>query len=347
MVYVVCCVGLYYTPFLFLRNDYSTVSCTTTPTTTTSNTTTPTTPTQVFETNQRMPEIPYGESFAVQLRWDVTQAPDQPAGHSRLSIAVRIPFNRQVIWRKAIEKSVRDQTNTSMKQLVEMMHAHLQSIGKEEQGGGGEAMDGAATGHTEGKGAAAGDINDGAVSAFDDRKGAELLPVSALNTEELAQLVSRLPDQYKEDVARMLDVSMDLVNAQQQGPLSSSRTSSRILMMGADSGAPRMLVQLLGVRVATLIQGVVQGVTQGVTQGVAPKLHAAWVETRVGLTHAASVVGVGLVRCTQEHWRVVVLVLGLLVVMLQVMLLAAVHRTHAHCAQQTARIHTLLHAMQQ
>lgn len=209
-----------------------------------------------------MPEIPYGESFSVEIRWDVE--PIETGCHVLMS--VRIPFNRQVIWRKAIERSVRDQTSTSMKQLVGTMRSQLEQ----------------------------------AQAEADEKPAA---PLTETRSTELAALVARLPEQYRDDVMRMLDLTM-----QQLGVPGSAR--------GEESTAASVMKQRLltvytsAMRVgAQQLQGVVAGLRR--VAGMAPQWYL------VGL--------------------LVVLVVGF-----QVGLLVALHRTQSRCALQVERLESLL-----
>ncbi|KAK9846399.1 hypothetical protein WJX81_003004 [Elliptochloris bilobata] len=64
----------------------------------------------VFESTQTMTEIPFGEYFSVETRWDVVAAPPAPDGtpQSRVSSHVAIPFTKQTLYRAMIVRSTLD-----------------------------------------------------------------------------------------------------------------------------------------------------------------------------------------------------------------------------------------------
>jgi hypothetical protein len=59
----------------------------------------------VFETSQVMMDIPYGDHFKVETRWDIQPHASQP-GTSSLTIHVAVPFTKNTLWKKFIERGV-------------------------------------------------------------------------------------------------------------------------------------------------------------------------------------------------------------------------------------------------
>ena len=59
----------------------------------------------VFETSQVMMDIPYGDHFRVETRWDIQPHASQP-GTSSLTIHVAVPFTKNTLWKKFIERGV-------------------------------------------------------------------------------------------------------------------------------------------------------------------------------------------------------------------------------------------------
>ena len=53
----------------------------------------------VLETSQTMPNIPFGDHFTVEVRWDVTQAPGA-ASQCRVQSCVSVPFSKATWWKK-------------------------------------------------------------------------------------------------------------------------------------------------------------------------------------------------------------------------------------------------------
>lgn len=62
----------------------------------------------VGHNSQVMPDIPYGDCFTVEARWDISEAAASPGAPPCLKIAthVMVDFTKQTIWRKAIESGV-------------------------------------------------------------------------------------------------------------------------------------------------------------------------------------------------------------------------------------------------
>lgn len=59
----------------------------------------------VFETSQAMSDIPYGDHFKVETRWDIKPHPDRD-GFSSLTIHIGVPFTKNTMWKRFIEKGV-------------------------------------------------------------------------------------------------------------------------------------------------------------------------------------------------------------------------------------------------
>ena len=53
----------------------------------------------VMETSQTMPNIPFGDHFTVEVRWDVTQLPGGTS-QCRVQSCVSIPFSKATWWKK-------------------------------------------------------------------------------------------------------------------------------------------------------------------------------------------------------------------------------------------------------
>ena len=53
----------------------------------------------VLETSQSMPNIPFGDHFTVEVRWDVTQLPGA-SSECRVQSCVSIPFSKATWWKK-------------------------------------------------------------------------------------------------------------------------------------------------------------------------------------------------------------------------------------------------------
>ncbi|KAK9823329.1 hypothetical protein WJX72_001963 [[Myrmecia] bisecta] len=85
----------------------------------------------VFETSQVMTDIPYGDHFTVEARWDVTNLPTAPEAHPQVGVKsyVAIPFTKNTVWRRAIEKGAMDQCREAHTALME----HFRRVCKAQQ----------------------------------------------------------------------------------------------------------------------------------------------------------------------------------------------------------------------
>lgn len=61
----------------------------------------------LFETSQVMSDIPYGDHFKVETRWDIFPDTKSP-NSSVLVIHIGVPFTKNTMWKKFIEKGVTD-----------------------------------------------------------------------------------------------------------------------------------------------------------------------------------------------------------------------------------------------
>lgn len=78
----------------------------------------------VFQISQVMKDIPYGDNFSVEMRWDVK--PDEDGG-CRISVYVAVPFIRSVMapFRSMIESNVMKEMQESVKIMTEMLKVTL------------------------------------------------------------------------------------------------------------------------------------------------------------------------------------------------------------------------------
>ncbi|KAL3156848.1 hypothetical protein ABBQ38_001117 [Trebouxia sp. C0009 RCD-2024] len=78
----------------------------------------------VLETSQTMPNIPFGDHFTVEVRWDITQAPDAPS-HCRVQSCVSVPFSKATWWKKAIQKGSIDSCREAHQDWLAKVRAAL------------------------------------------------------------------------------------------------------------------------------------------------------------------------------------------------------------------------------
>jgi VAD1 Analog of StAR-related lipid transfer domain/GRAM domain len=99
----------------------------------------------LFETSQVMSDIPYGDHFRVDQRWDVTPGPDSRS--CTLTVHIAVPFTKSTMWKKVIEKSVTESTLEAFRMFKELANRKLESFkemhpGSNSIGGGGGASNG-------------------------------------------------------------------------------------------------------------------------------------------------------------------------------------------------------------
>ncbi|KAL4527599.1 hypothetical protein Ndes2526A_g08627 [Nannochloris sp. 'desiccata'] len=80
----------------------------------------------LFETSQVMSDIPYGDHFRVDQRWDVTPGPE--SGSCTLSVHIAVPFTKSTMWKKVIEKSVTESTLEAFRMFKELANRKLETF---------------------------------------------------------------------------------------------------------------------------------------------------------------------------------------------------------------------------
>jgi hypothetical protein len=80
----------------------------------------------LFETSQVMSDIPYGDHFRVDQRWDVTPGPEN--GTCTLGVHIAVPFTKSTMWKKVIEKSVTESTLEAFRMFKELANTKLESF---------------------------------------------------------------------------------------------------------------------------------------------------------------------------------------------------------------------------
>jgi hypothetical protein len=88
----------------------------------------------VFETSQVMSDIPYGDHFKVEARWDIF--PDGP-NTSALRIHFAVPFTKNTMWKKFIEKGVTEsllEAYQMFRKLADQKIASLEDLSPTDDG---------------------------------------------------------------------------------------------------------------------------------------------------------------------------------------------------------------------
>lgn len=84
----------------------------------------------VFETSQVMTDIPYGDCFKVETRWDV--GPGAEPNTCSVEIHIAVPFTKSTVWRKMIEKSVTDSSLEAYTMFKGLAEKQLEIAGQEQ-----------------------------------------------------------------------------------------------------------------------------------------------------------------------------------------------------------------------
>jgi len=80
----------------------------------------------LFETSQVMSDIPYGDHFRVDQRWDITSGPG--SGTCTLTVHIAVPFTKSTMWKKVIEKSVTQSTLEAFRMFKELANRKLKTF---------------------------------------------------------------------------------------------------------------------------------------------------------------------------------------------------------------------------
>jgi hypothetical protein len=64
----------------------------------------------VIYTSQTMQDIPYGDYFSVEVRWDIEDLKGRGADCCNLRISLDVPFTKKTVWKGEIWVSSRSQT---------------------------------------------------------------------------------------------------------------------------------------------------------------------------------------------------------------------------------------------
>lgn len=88
----------------------------------------------IFEISQVMSDIPYADHFRVEQRWDITaisepsSSMDEEVEHCQLEVHVAVPFTKNTMWKRFIEKSVMDSTMEAFRMFKELADRQLETM---------------------------------------------------------------------------------------------------------------------------------------------------------------------------------------------------------------------------
>ncbi|GIL64209.1 hypothetical protein Vafri_18181 [Volvox africanus] len=82
----------------------------------------------VFESSQTMTDIPYGDCFTVDQRWDIKKDPDSEFDRPMitLDLHVRVPFSNRCLFKSVIESGSVKQVQDTYSQFVEQLRPVMQ-----------------------------------------------------------------------------------------------------------------------------------------------------------------------------------------------------------------------------
>ena len=81
----------------------------------------------LFETSQVMNDIPYGDHFKVQTRWDIKDHESDPDSSS-LTIHIAVPFTKNNLWKRFIERGVTESLLEAYQMFRKLADKKLASI---------------------------------------------------------------------------------------------------------------------------------------------------------------------------------------------------------------------------
>ncbi|GAB4817199.1 hypothetical protein N2152v2_004245 [Parachlorella kessleri] len=79
----------------------------------------------VFETSQVSLDIPYGDVFKVESRWDITPSASRP-GACHVTVHLRVPFSKNTVWKKFIERGSFESSSEAVRVFKRLAEADVQ-----------------------------------------------------------------------------------------------------------------------------------------------------------------------------------------------------------------------------
>ncbi|KAL2609524.1 hypothetical protein R1flu_028097 [Riccia fluitans] len=82
----------------------------------------------VLETSQQMTDIPYGDYFRVEVRWDVENLHGRGSKHCFVRISLGVSFCKKTVWKGKIEQGTYDESKEAYTTWIREAHARLREI---------------------------------------------------------------------------------------------------------------------------------------------------------------------------------------------------------------------------
>uniref|UniRef100_A0A7I4EKP1 VASt domain-containing protein n=1 Tax=Physcomitrium patens TaxID=3218 RepID=A0A7I4EKP1_PHYPA len=74
----------------------------------------------VLETSQQMTDIPYGDYFKVEVRWDVERFIDNGQFHSLVRVSLDVTFSKKTMWKSKIEQGTYDESKEAYTTWIQL-----------------------------------------------------------------------------------------------------------------------------------------------------------------------------------------------------------------------------------
>jgi hypothetical protein len=78
----------------------------------------------VLETSQQMTDIPYGDYFRVEVRWDVERLFGRGRCHCFVRVSLDVSFLKKTIWRSKIEQITFDESKEAYNTWICLVRSH-------------------------------------------------------------------------------------------------------------------------------------------------------------------------------------------------------------------------------
>ncbi|CAM6091243.1 unnamed protein product [Calypogeia fissa] len=82
----------------------------------------------VLETSQQMTDIPYGDYFRVEVRWDVYRLCGKGSYHCFVRVSLGINFLKKTVWKGKIEQGTHDESKEAYTTWIQEAHSVLREI---------------------------------------------------------------------------------------------------------------------------------------------------------------------------------------------------------------------------
>ncbi|KAG0602713.1 hypothetical protein M758_10G035400 [Ceratodon purpureus] len=82
----------------------------------------------VLETSQQMTDIPYGDYFRVEVRWDVERLDCNGQFHSIVRVSIDVTFSKKTFWKSKIEQGTYDESKGAYNTWIQLAQGVLENM---------------------------------------------------------------------------------------------------------------------------------------------------------------------------------------------------------------------------